>query len=164
MLRQWKSDELHIEDIRLPENVAREAFARMLNVDKIEADIANCEQLELPVEHQFHPGLYVRRLAMPAGSLIVSKIHNTEHPYVLTEGQCLVWTKETGAVHLMAPYHGITMPGTRRVLFILEDCVWTTYHPITAEEFGDVKLIEDRIIEKHENPLLRNTAEPCLTN
>jgi hypothetical protein len=143
---------------------ATEAFAKKLNVDKIEADIASQPQIDLPAEHQFHPGLYVRRLAMPAGSLIVSKIHNTEHPYVVTEGQCLVWTAETGAVHIMAPHHGITKPGTRRILFILEDCVWTTYHPITAEEFGDVKLIEDRIITKHENPLLSTPEPACLPN
>lgn len=143
---------------------ACEAFARMLDVDKIEAKIAACDRADFPVDHQFHPGLYVRRIYMPAGALLTSKIHNTEHPYVVTEGQCLVWTAEGGAAHIMAPHHGITRPGTRRILFILENCVWTTYHPISAEEFGDVKLIEDRIITKHDNPLLRNTDEPCLTN
>ena len=30
---------------------------------------------------------------------------------------------------LTAWHHGITYPGTRRVLFIHEDCRWTTFHP-----------------------------------
>jgi hypothetical protein len=166
MLRDqnWQSDPIKIMDVRLPESLALEAFAKLLDVDRIEANLSQIEQAELPVEHEFHPGLYVRTIFMPAGSMIVSKIHNTEHPYVVTEGQCLVWTAEKGAVHIMAPHRGITVPGTRRILFILEDCVWTTYHPISAEEFGDLKLIEERIIKKHDNPLISTPPAPCVTN
>ena len=67
-------------------------------------------------------------------------------------------------VELTAPYTGITKPGTRRVLYILEDCVWTTYHPYKtikgtegalteSEQLKIIDKIENRIIEKHHNAL-----------
>jgi hypothetical protein len=106
---------------------------------------------EFPLVHRFTPGLYIREIFMPAGSLLTSKIHNTEHPFVISRGVVSVWSKETGAVTLRAPYTGITTPGTRRVLFVHEDTVWTTFHvgeETTVEEF------EKRIIEP------RNTTLP----
>jgi hypothetical protein len=142
-------------------HMAVREFGRMLDVDKIEARISQFPEATCPVEHEFVPGMYIRSIAMPAGTLLTSKIHKTEHPYFVMEGQCLVWTQEGGAQHIMAPHRGITKPGTRRIIFILEDSVWVTCHPITEEEFGNLQMIEDRIIEKHHNPLL-NGSRPCL--
>jgi hypothetical protein len=99
---------------------------------------------EFPVVHRFTPGLYIREIFMPAGSLLTSKIHRTEHPFVISQGVVSVWTKEEGTVTLRAPHTGITKPRTRRVLFVHEDTIWTTFHTgdeTSAEEF------ESRIIE-----------------
>ena len=46
----------------------------------------------------------------------------------------------------------ITEPGTRRVLYIWEDTIWATVHSNPDDE--NLEQIEDRIIEKHINPLL----------
>ncbi len=109
--------------------------------------LANC-----PVTHRFTEGLYSREIFMPAGSLIVSKIHLTEHQYEIGWGKVSVWTEEDGEVIFEAPYHGITKPGTRRVLFCHTDVLWTTYHPNPDNE--TVEQIEERIIQKHDNKLL----------
>ena len=37
-------------------------------------------------------------------------------------------------------------------MYILEECTWATSHPNPENE--DVAQIEERIIEKHDNPLL----------
>lgn len=102
-----------------------------VKVDKLHLGIEKLAQqspVECPLVHRFTPGLYVREIFMPKGALIVSKIHRTEHPYVISKGKVSVWT-EGGVLHLSAPHCGITKPGTRRVLYIHEDCVWTTFHP-----------------------------------
>lgn len=105
------------------------------------------KQLDLPPKHRFTPGMYIRELFMPAGSLIMSKIHKTEHPYVVSKGKVSVWIEGAGVEVITAPHTGITMPGTRRCLFVHEDTLWTTFH-VTNET--DLEKIEDQLIEKHE--------------
>ena len=105
-----------------------------------------------PVTHRFTPGLYIREIFMPAGSVITSSIHNTEHPYVVSQGRCLVYREDQDRWDtILAPYTGITVPGTRRFLIILEDTIWTTFH-VTSKT--DVAEIEDEIMVPYENPLL----------
>lgn len=89
---------------------------------------------------------YCRECRLNAGEIWTSKIHRTEHPFAMTAGECLVWSEDHGWQHVTAPYQGVTMPGTRRILVILQDTTWVTFH--RAEE-GEINLdrIEERIIE-----------------
>jgi hypothetical protein len=130
-------------------------------VDQIQMAMSDMPQQECPLDHAFTPGLYSRTIFMPAGTLIVSKIHKTEHQYVISAGKVRVWTREQGVVHLEAPHVGITKPGTRRVLYIDEDCVWTTFHP-TDET--DLDKIEEQLILRREinRPLTDAPQIPCL--
>lgn len=116
-------------------------------IDQAVTELARLPQVECPLVHRFTPGLYSREIFMPAGSLIISKLHKTEHPYVISKGRVSVWTEESGVVQLQAPFCGITKPGTRRILFIHDDCVWTTFHP-TKET--DLEKIEGELIEPRE--------------
>lgn len=108
--------------------------------------------VEFKVEHRFTPGLYGREIFMPAGSLLTSKVHKTRHQYAILTGVARVFIDGKGVEELRAPHVGITEPGTRRLLYIVEDCRWITFHPIEADEDGDVDKIEARIIERRELP------------
>lgn len=108
----------------------------------------NAPAVELPVTHRFTPGLYVREIFMPAGTLLTSRIHKTEHPYVITKGVVSVLIPGTGVETLSAGHVGITLPGTRRLLYIHEDTTWLTFHPNPENE--DLEAIEARIIERRE--------------
>jgi hypothetical protein len=122
-------------------------------IDELEVVMANNFPIvNCPLTHRFTDGLYVREIFMPAGTLITSKIHKTQHQYFILKGAVSVWIDEGEEVYLEAPYIGITEPGTRRVLYIWEDCIWATSHPNPDNE--TVEEIEERIIEKHDNPLL----------
>lgn len=96
--------------------------------------------LDLPVKHRFTPGIYVRELRLPAGVAVVTMVHKTEHPYVVSAGKLLVWTKEAGVVQITAPYCGITKPGTCRLAVTLEPTVWTTFHSNPGDEYNIAKL------------------------
>jgi len=133
-----------------------------MNVEKIdELELAMLEQghfIELPVINTFTPGLYSREIFMPKGTLLTSKVHKTEHPYVILSGKAKVYKADGDFEELEAGFSGITQPNTRRVLYIEEDCKWVTFHPLSneeesarvngAEEEEILALIEDRIIEK----------------
>lgn len=139
------------EDVMIPEIVEKSATQKIDEAELWMANsglaLANC-----PVTHRFTEGLYSREIFMPAGSLIVSKIHLTEHQYMVSWGKVSVWTDEDKEIIIEAPYTDSTKPGTRRVLFCHTDVLWTTFHPNPDNE--NVEEIEERIIEKHDNKLL----------
>lgn len=106
------------------------------------------QAVDLPLVHRWTPGLYIRQIFMPAGTLLTSKIHKTEHPYVVTKGRVSVYIPGVGVQELAAGHFGITKPGTRRVLYIHEDTTWITFHP-NADDEEDLAVIEGRLIEPH---------------
>lgn len=130
-----------------------EAVATLGDTQLDEIEIAMLETfpaVELPLVHRFTPGLYIREIFMPTGTLCTSKIHRTEHPYVVTRGKVSVFIDRVGVEHIEGPHVGITKAGTRRLLYIHEDCTWLTFHPISEAESGDLVAIEARIIEPRE--------------
>lgn len=119
-------------------------------MDLLEREMVKFPWVVMPVTHRFTPGLYIREIFMPAGTILTSKIHKTEHPFVISAGVLEVLTENDGWVLMKAPLTGITKPGTRRVLRIIEDTIWTTFHPTNET---DVEKIEAAIIERHDDHL-----------
>lgn len=128
-------------------------------IDEVERAMLNSENLiEFPVKHSFTPGMYIREIFMPTGSLLTSKVHNTEHPFVVLTGVALVKMPDNKTEVLAAGHCGITKADTRRALYIEQDCRWVTFHPLSEVEersrkegLNDedlVSLIEGRIITK----------------
>lgn len=105
----------------------------------------------IPVTHRFTPGLYVREIFMPKGTVLTSRTHKTEHPFVISKGKLRCFDERGGWQQLEAPHTGITKPGTRRLLFIESDTIWTTFHPTNTT---DLLELDAELLEPHENPLL----------
>jgi hypothetical protein len=132
-------------------------------VDRVAATIATqAEPVDLPLNHLFTRGtpgacggMYVREIFMPAGAWVVSHIHRTAHPFVVLSGIVMVWTKEKGVETLTGGHLGITAPGTQRILYIVQDTVWATFH---ATDLQDVKAIEGVLLEPHKNPYLEEVT------
>ena len=103
------------------------------------------DQADMPLHHSFGEGIYVREIFMPAGKLVISKIHKKAHPYFVLKGVLSVLTEE-GPKLIRAPYYGMTPAGTKRVLYIHEDTVWITVH---ATDETDIEKIEEEIIAKN---------------
>ena len=95
-----------------------------------------------PVKHSFADGCYIREIFNPAGELLVTKIHKKEHPFFLMKGKMSILT-EDGVKHIQAPHHGITKPGTKRIIYTHTDCVFVTVH---ATDKTDVDEIEKEVI------------------
>ncbi len=106
-------------------------------LDLIESEMEKEPQQEVPLRHLFVKGMYVRECYIPKGTLLVTRIHLTEHPFVISMGAVSVWDEADGVVTLQAPHTGITKPGTRRILFAHSDVIWSTFH-VTDETDPDV--------------------------
>ena len=124
---------------------------KVTKLDVLEEEIFKHPQVHCPLVHRFTPGLYIREIFMPAGSLITSARHLTCHPFVVSKGDVSVYVEGVEVDRYKAPYTGITHPGTRRLLYIHEDTVWTTFH-VTDKTDPDEIVME--IADVEPNPLL----------
>lgn len=98
--------------------------------------------IDVPVQHHFAPGVYMRQMDAAAGTLVVSKMHRTEHMNILLKGSLTVAT-EDGIQLMTAPCVLKSMPGTKRIGYFHEDSSWITVHP--TEEI-DLEKIEQQVI------------------
>jgi hypothetical protein len=81
----------------------------------------------MDTEHFFGGGMYCRKITIPAGRLIVSKVHGTEHFFVSCVGQLAVAGE--GPNYVMTPGTVVvSSPGTKRVVYALTDVVVMTVH------------------------------------
>ncbi len=97
-----------------------------------------------PLTHRFADNVYAREILLPAGTIVIGKIHRYGHLNIITKGHVSVLT-EDGVEELRAPLTFISKPGTKRVVYAHEDTVWTTIH---GTRHTDVKKVEDDIICK----------------
>lgn len=104
------------------------------------------------LEHKFADGTYIRTITMPKNMIIMSAIHLIEHPFFVMKGSATVISDE-GVQLIEAPYQGITKPGTQRVLYIHEECVWITVHATDKNKIEDV--VEDVIAKDYNHPILK---------
>lgn len=124
-------------------------------VDALEEKIASLGGLEglevFPYDNIDCPECMCRMIHMPAGFVLTSQIHLTKHPFVVLTGECVVITQGK-AERIKAPYAGVTEPGTRRVIVVLQPTVWATYHgkKHPNETFEE---IQNRIIKPRQNIL-----------
>jgi hypothetical protein len=112
------------------------------------------EEAEVKLEHFFAPGVYVRQVTMPRGAAIVGKIHATEHVVTVLSGRVISFTEFEGQREIAGPVTFVTPAGTKRALYVLEECIWQTVHPTTLAGIDgkaspqDLATIEDTFIAK----------------
>ncbi len=79
---------------------------------------------------------------MPKGSVVVGKIHATEHFNIILKGLVTVATVE-GSHTYRAPATFVSKAGIQKVVLMHEDCIWQTVH---VTDKTDVEEIEREII------------------
>jgi len=126
-------------------NLAKPDLSRAGIADLVDRLRATDRVVEVPVQHRFTPGLYIREVMVPANTAVITHVHKTAHPFVVSKGRIFVWTKNGGVVFLEAPFTGITEPGTCRLAVASEDTVWTTFHPNPTNE-TDVEKLEKMLV------------------
>lgn len=123
-------------------NAVAEAF--QTKVAQLGKAMAAMEQTECPVVHRFAPGVYLREIFMPADTVVIGKIHKTEHFNILIKGACLIVHDDGRREELRAPLTFVSGAGVQKVLYIIEDMIWQTVH-VTPET--DLVKLEAELIE-----------------
>lgn len=116
--------------------VDRVAFRHQ--VMNVQNELAKLPQIDAPVFHHFAPGSYARECHLPAGTLVIGKIHRHSHINVISKGRVTVLT-ESGMVEMQAPYTFVSEAGTKRAVYSHEDTVWTTIHVSTETDLAKLE-------------------------
>lgn len=96
---------------------------------------------ELPVEHEFVDGMYVRRLFIPKGTLLVGKVHKKPCVNFVEKGDISILT-ETGQKRVTAGFSIVSPAGLQKVGFAHEDTVFTN---VFRTDVTDPEKVEEDI-------------------
>lgn len=93
--------------------------------------------------HFFAGGMYCRKISIPQGTVIVSKVHKTEHLFIGCVGELEVAGQ--GETYIIRPGDIVPSPvGTKRVVFAHTDVVVLTVHK-TNRVIADDELEEEMV-------------------
>lgn len=99
--------------------------------------------------------MYARELTVPAGMLIVGKIHKHAHFLFVLKGRAQV-VSEFGSEEVTSGHISVSPAGVKRAVLALEDTLFVTVH-VNKEDSQDLEIIEAEHIEPETLP----QALPC---
>lgn len=119
---------------------------------KVEAllpELRSMPQVDCNTKHHFGPGLYIREVTMPAGTVVIGKAHKAEHMCVMLQGKMVLIAEDGSRKEVKAPLTFVGTPG-RKVAYIVED---TVFQNIFVTEETDVEKLELMLVDNTQ-PLL----------
>lgn len=124
----------------------------------LEAKLLKMPQAEAPLTHHFAPGIYAREIFIPKGALAIGHVHKTEHIGIMSQGEMAMVTEDGGVKIIKAPFTVVAPPGTKRVVYALEDSVFIAVHHNPDNEV-ELDMLEKRFIAKTHDDVVLLRAE-----
>lgn len=131
--------------------VAKTKVASLLD-KKVGALLDNSKdikQIHCEEKHHFGPGLYIKEVTMPAGSVIVGKHHKMEHMCNMMSGRMIIVNPDGTRHELVAPITFMAKPG-RKVAYIIETVV---FQNIYSTDETDIEKLENMFVDNSKNLL-----------
>jgi hypothetical protein len=107
------------------------------------------QQIKCEEKHHFGPGLYIKEITMPAGSVIVGKHHKVEHLCNMMSGRMIIVNPDGSRYELIAPMTFMAKPG-RKVAYIIETVI---FQNIYSTDETDIKKLENMFVDNSKNLL-----------
>ena len=121
-----------------------EARSQQQAIRRLAFALADGPTVHVEPVHRFAPGLYVRELTVPAGSVIIGKVHKHETVNILMKGSALL-ACDGKLEKVSAPLTFVSAAGRQKAAYVLEDMTWINVHPTTETDLG---VIEEQFIER----------------
>lgn len=119
-------------------NVIRISRNQVDALESVMREMPNQLDVDAITSHYFAPGIYLRSLFMPAGSVAVGKVHRHETMNILISGTMQV-TTDDGVATLQGPAIFNTRPGTKKVAHAITDCLFCNIHPTKLTKVADIE-------------------------
>tara|TARA_Y100001938_G_C8041108_1_gene406161 strand:+ start:734 stop:1195 length:462 start_codon:yes stop_codon:yes gene_type:complete len=132
----------------------REQIQKIQDILVSQADGVNIEgdgkhivhSSNFPLKHTFADSIYVRQMDMKAGSMVVGAIHNHLHVWFLLTGRLAVVTEKT-IEEFIAPCYVLAEPGSKRVIYAMEESIFVNVHK-NPKNIEDINKLESEIVSK----------------
>ena len=99
---------------------------------------------QMPIDHFFMDGVYIRKMTMYQGYIVIGAIHKHKHMCFLLEGHLSV-ASSSGVKEYIAPCYIISEPGEKRILYAHKDSYWYNTHK-NPGNIEDVRELEKQIV------------------
>lgn len=115
-------------------------------------------QLPMEVVHHFSPGIYARELRIPAGTVLIGKVHKTEHLCTLS-GDIEIMSEDGGG--RFTGYHTfLSKPGVKRIGLARASTVFTTFHSTSETDTDKLEdILTVNTYEEYEQFLIGNARD-----
>jgi hypothetical protein len=147
MLRHTIAD--FSKDLELTPELLKDRRARICQLEEAMSSLPNSYDMkqgnEGKIQHHFATGVYGRELFIPAGNIIVSKIHRGKTFNVIAMGEISVICPHNGYNTYQGPYCFVSEPYTKRIVISHTDVLWVTSH---GTDKTDLEEVEEEIIAK----------------
>lgn len=104
---------------------------------ELQAAVASVDQVELKLFHHFTDGAYLRELHVPAGVMLVGKMHRTRHALIVVGDVTIVNGKARERITGFRVLQ--TEPGTKRAIVAHADSVLTTVHVTNSRDLEEIE-------------------------
>ena len=122
-------------------------YNEMLNA--LEKEMHKAGVVDIEAHSFFTPGLYTRSVIIPPNMYVLSHLHNTEHQFIMSTGEIIIYTENDGMIYIKAPYIGKTSSNTRRLAKTLTEVTWTSLHATNihpnSESEDDIRIAIERV-------------------
>lgn len=111
---------------------------QILRLEQAIRSSRNQVDLDAHTTHHFAPGIYLRSLFLPAGTVLTGKIHRFETMNVLVFGTLKVTTND-GMRELKGPYVFNSQPGMKKAGYAVTDCLFYNIHPTDLTDLDEIE-------------------------
>lgn len=105
----------------------------------LESKMKELPQIDIPIDHHFHAGMYARELTIKAGTLLTGRIHKFDHFDIMLSGDITVSTDDGQVKRLTGLNIMQGKAGKKRAGYAHVDTHWITFHS-TDERHEDEML------------------------
>jgi hypothetical protein len=117
-------------------------YGNIPEILRVEEALLKMPQVDLPLQHFFLPGVCVRVMTLPAGTLLTGKIHKQKHIAALIKGKLRLADGENASI-IEAGYIGYGEAGIKRLGYAEEDSIFVN---ILATNITDIEELESELV------------------
>ena len=99
---------------------------------------------DVTIKHSFADQVYIRQMNLKKDYVIVGAIHNHLHAWFLLSGKVIINNNGEKIEHI-APCYTVSEPGSKRLIYALEDSVFVNVHK-NPSNTQNIEELENEIV------------------
>jgi len=115
-----------------------------VQIQNLQNELLKMEQADIVTEHSFMPGVYERKIIVPAWTVLTGAAHKTDYKVRLEQGTIAVNVGEK-IVFMTGPYEFDAKAGEQRVGRVFdEEVIWVDIYE-NPDNCQDIEVLEERL-------------------